>query len=397
MCESLIDKYDKFKDFVFSASGWSAPTLVSVPEVRDTIAQFKLKGRKVINIRMIGLSYGHRREWIEEYAYNVLEQYEEDERQKRSNYVNIDLHMKYHRNTEIDEPLLIEFEDGDVLEIDTPQQPEFRISMNCIPWWINAGTNLPNVDANILFSPCIGQKIASVKVNTYHTDKDPMSNDYFDDEHSRRELVSDIILRFENGVGLRIGGWIDFCHVACIDNNDTVTEITFEKLKSSLFNWEDLHTDTTNGFEAESSDFFFGRIGADHTEEPFMTLIPGSKKSSLNISVNNFLLFGWSISHVERKRFDEYGEYDFHFNQWHDILDEAEKLLAFSSFDELFEYMRTIGITDRSQENVQLVQINIFGAEFWKHKDKYQKQLKDMREWTSITMTAHDTMRIFGF
>ena len=31
-------------------------------------------------------------------------------------------------------PLLIEFEDGDVFEIDTPQTPEFRIGMNCIPW-----------------------------------------------------------------------------------------------------------------------------------------------------------------------------------------------------------------------------------------------------------------------
>ncbi len=398
LTNTLISRGENnFKNFVFSSREWSAPTMVSPEEIRELIRQSHLVGRRVKRIKMIGLSYFLTRDCIEDSAYEQLAQYEEEERQKCSNYKNIDPSIELMRTSLIDEPLLIEFEDGDVFEIDTPQQPEFRISMNCIPWSIKAGTNQPNVDANILFSPCHRQSITSVELKTYFTDKDPMFNIQFNDGLGKRELVSYIILRFENGVGLSIGGWIDYCAVDCIDEDNNLMKIPFGKLKSALFNWEDLHTDETVGYESETSTFFFGREAAEHTNTPYMTLVPGDKNTSLNIYIDDFILFNWSITHIEHEFFDIYGAYNYNCAQWEKILNEAEKLLNFESFDDLFDYVVNPGIKNRSGENYPLIQINNNGVSFWKDKEKLRTQLKDMRGWTKLALSETETMHIYGF
>ena len=144
---SLNSGKKDFKDFTFSAREWSAPTMVDPDEIRARLESLKLEGRKIMQMKLIGLSYFHVRDWIESHAYDVLDQLDEEERQRQSSYNNIAPDILFGRNAVIDEPLLIEFEDGNIFEIETPQQPEFRFSMNCIPWWIDAGTNLPNLDA----------------------------------------------------------------------------------------------------------------------------------------------------------------------------------------------------------------------------------------------------------
>ena len=194
-------------------------------------------------MRFIGLCYDHTREMIEEHAYGVLKQSDVEDWQNQSESENIPPDLPFDRAVEIDEPLLIAFEDGDVFEIETSQDPEFRFSMNCIPWDIGAGINLPNLDANIIFAPCIGKKITAVEVNTCVTDKDPMLLGYFDEEHSQRELVSDIVLRLEDGNGIKIYAWFDYCEIHLIDEKKQNLTLPFQELKPGLFNWEDRHID----------------------------------------------------------------------------------------------------------------------------------------------------------
>ncbi len=195
---------NQFKDNTFSSREWSAPYIADPDEIKMRIASFKLEGRTINSMRFIGLCYRHRRDLIEECAYAALKQMDADDWLRLSEYENIPPALPFDRSAEIDEPLLIRFGDGDVFEIETPEDPEFRFSMNCIPWDIRAGINHPNLDANIIFSPCLGKKIIAVEVNTAAADKDPIFHEYFDGEHSRRELVSDIVLRLEDGNGLRI-------------------------------------------------------------------------------------------------------------------------------------------------------------------------------------------------
>lgn len=393
---------NNFKSNTFSAREWSAPLTVSPAEIKERLKSFTLEGRIIKQLRVIGLAYNLRRDLIEERAYSYLKKLEEPDFGEKSNYLNIDDSLPYYRFVETDEPLLIEFEDGDVFEIDTPQEPIFSMSMNSIPWRIESSTRSSNVDANILFAPCIGRTIKSVEIETYETDFDPMYHSAFDNTGTKRELVSAVIMRLDNGCGLCIEGRNDFCRVKYLDEYGNVGMLEFKELKSALFNREDLHTDALSKYEADSETFYFGKLGAEHIESPFVTLVPGKKNTCLNIAVSDFTLFGWSITHCQKECFDEYGQYEFTKAQWNDILAEAEKLVSFESFDALFEYVTSIKIysykiVGSGRFSVTLNNINCCGADFWKHLDLHKTQLKDMKAWTDLALSDSDLMTVRGF
>ncbi len=93
---------------------------------------------------------------------------------------------------------------------------------------------MPNADANVLFAPCLRKAIMNVEIRCYCTDKDPMFNDFFDEEHNKRELVSSIVLWLDDGNGIKIGGTIDFCAIAYIDERRVPHTIPFGELKQGL-------------------------------------------------------------------------------------------------------------------------------------------------------------------
>lgn len=132
---NFSNEKDSFKYYTFSAQEWSAPTMVSVAEIKERLASFNLVGRKIERMKMIGLAYNLRRDCIEECAYNFWDKLEKDERQKCSEYENIDPSIEIYRYAEIDEPFLIGFEDGDSFEIDATQEPEFRINCCGADFW----------------------------------------------------------------------------------------------------------------------------------------------------------------------------------------------------------------------------------------------------------------------
>ena len=233
------DGKNNFKNNIFDSNEWSAPYMVSPDEIKNRVHSFNLPGRKIKNIKFTGLNYAYVRHWIEDDIYNRLSDLPEEERQFKSDYNNISPDILFDRRAMIDEPLLIMFEDNDIFEIDTPQCPEFRMSMNCIHFDIDAGTNLPNTHANILFSDCLDQTISKVEVKTYIADKDPMLYRSFNEEPFRKELVSEIVLHFESGTGLAIGPWFDYCIVQSINKDDNCNAIPFSELKKALFNMDD--------------------------------------------------------------------------------------------------------------------------------------------------------------
>ena len=372
------NQFDDFTDYAFSGTEWSAPTLKYAEEIKKELEKMQLVGRQIKNMKMIGMSYFLTRYWIESAAYNMLSHLPEDERHNMSDYKNISPDMEFSRYSEIDEPFLVEFEDGDVFEIDTPQDPYYCFSMNCIPWHINAGTNLPNADANKLFSVCIGKKITEIEVSKYKDDIDP-----------ENEFVSRIVLWLENDIGLCIHPEFDYCRVSCINKNNEDVLIPFKELKDALFNYEDLHTDESLNFEG-SHTLYFGEKGSEHAETPYMSLIPSGKDTALHISVDDFDLFAWGMTIVLKKDFDEYGDYSLNYNKWNEILIEAKKILDFKSFDDLFDYII-------AQFDNGLWYMNNRGVSFWKNKEKYETQLSDVSKWSKLVLNKDDVLNIYGF
>lgn len=228
---------DRFENHEFDHYEWSAPFMVSPKEIEARIQSMNLVGREIESVRVIGFSFWHTEDWIEEAMYSALpDDMPEDEKQRKSEYANVSDDLLFARFAHIDEPFLIKFTDGDVFEIDTPQTPEYRFSMNCIPWDIKTYMYTNNLDATVLFAPFLNRKIVEVEITKEHVDKDPMLHYEFDEAGITREIVTRIVLWLDNGIGVCVSGSLDYCDVACIDRNDTVLPITFGELKPALHN-----------------------------------------------------------------------------------------------------------------------------------------------------------------
>lgn len=393
------DNYDKFSDYEYSSKEWSAKTLIKPEEIQHALSLLHLEGRKIKWMKFIGLCYNLRRDCLEDCVYNYYDQrggMDEEEMQRKSDYENIDPQFQFSRWVEIDEPLLIEFEDGDCFEIKTPFAGEYRFSMNKIPWGIHAGINLPNAEAGTLLAPARGKTIVAVELDKGTKESHPA---YFEDMlvGDLDEYVAGIILRLEDGSGLRIYGNIDFTWVESINSNNEPEVISFSELKAGLFNWEDLHYDESVDFLSYSHIFFFGKRGADYVSRPFVTLVPGVGKTELYVYSCDFDPFDWAISSVTGRFFDEFGDYDFTAQEWASILDEAETLISFESFDELFAYIRSLKTPDGESDSYLFLCINTRGADFWKKRDTFRKRLSDLRKWTELTMSGADHMQIRGY
>lgn len=379
---------DDVRNNTYYGIKWSAPIMESPKDIKERIDSFNLCGRKIKHMRLIGSSIFHDREWIESMAYGQLVGLPEEERRYKSSYSMIDDNIKFSRYVETDDPLLIEFEDGDIFEIITLMEPEFKISMNCGLWQISSRDRESNIEAEIMFAPCIGQTIIDVEVNTYTTNKHPSYTEVFDEP---QEFVSNITFRLENGIAVRVSVCCDFFIVECIDINNKPVKINFSELKQALFNWEDIHEDAVSGFETFSPMLFCGEKGAERVETPYITLYSSSKKDSrLYISVEDFFIIGWSILVATKDWFDEYGEYCFTYKEWYEILDNTDRFFNEHFFNNFIEKQC------KSHDMVKM--LNLQAALFWKYHDEYKRLIKDLWKWSALVMTSpDDTMNIYGF
>lgn len=390
--------YDQFTGNEFSSKSWSAKTLTKPDEIQHEISLMHLEGRVIESLKFIGLCYNLRRDDLEDRVYNYYDQIgdlEEEEILHKSDYENIDPLYCFSRFAEIDEPFLIKFADGDCFEIKAPFAASYRFSMNKIPWDIDAGINAPNVEAATLLSPAIGQTISAVEFDIGTKDSHPA---YFEDflVGDLDEYIAGIVLRFEDGLGIRISGNLDFTWVEYIGFDDEPVGIPFKDLETGLFNYEDLHYDPTVDFLSFSPIFYFGEKGADHVGTPFTTFAPSNGKSALYIYNCDLGLFDWAIT-AATGGYCEFDDYDFDFNEWSSVLSHAETLLGFEAFDDLFEYALLLKSPDGTPNSRLLRYVNCSGVDFWGNRKQYKEQLACMRKWTELVLTEADHMNITSY
>ncbi|MBQ2245593.1 MAG: hypothetical protein II324_00925 [Selenomonadales bacterium] len=395
MCDDKKNgnQYDVFKDDIFSWREWSAPKLIFAEDIRTALDRFALVGRRIKEMQILGTCYTYIGFAVEERAYGKLEHLSEEERERKSQYLNIDPEMMCERWAEIDEVFMITFDDGDVFEIDTPWEMEFRMSMNRIPWYTES-SSWQNLDADVLFSNCLGQEITAVEIGTDMREVHPITGESFTEPPLTRECVEHIILRLANGLALKIYGCDDFCEVECIDANGKTTEISFGELKKGLYNWEDLHGDEVTGFEAESDAVFFNEKGVEYIGGGYLTFVSsGWKEAKLYISEDDVVLIDWCVSLKINEWFDEYSAYHFSYEEWDKVLAEADEIFAAKSFDDLFDML----IARQGGNEYMMKKLNFDGADFWKNKERYRRQIEDLRKWSKIVLKRGNTMNIYGY
>ncbi len=361
-----------------SMRGWTAPILVLPEEIRAALDGFRLCGRRIESMTLMGHSYS---------MDDMLEYIEEED---MYTVPSIDPDYLFDRAAEVDEPLWMMFDDGDVWEILTPEEMRFRMSMNAIASEIRAKRGTANVDANVLFSPCLGQRIIDVEVHTFMSNLATAFGDEFTEPPYERERVAGITLRLENGIGLCIEGWLDFCEVECIDAQGKRLPVRFAELRPGLWDWddrriawEDVHSDPRIGFTATSPTLWVGEQGAAQAEEPYMTLFSsGRPELKLYISAEDMGVLDRCISAAQGERFDEYGEYQFSRTEWMQLLAEGMRLLPRLTPAEWDEV--TVARAERPQSIAQL-------------QEEYRLQLTELRTWSESVLAEGDSLMMWGF
>jgi hypothetical protein len=207
--------------------------LETVEEAKEYIQQFRLEGRTIRDFFLVGFSYMHTEDMLSDTVYEDPSDPVYIERAKAwetEGFSGDDLFLQY---IESDEPLLIRFEDGDTFEISFFTENDLQISMNCIPWGIEAGCNYQNCDADVFFSSCKGHTIRSVEV---YGEKTSIYREGTAQEVNAPEKT---ILRLDNGIGIAIYGWcFDYVRYDCVDENDRICTVPYRLLRESLFNEE---------------------------------------------------------------------------------------------------------------------------------------------------------------
>ncbi|MBQ8670605.1 MAG: hypothetical protein IJ508_05115, partial [Oscillospiraceae bacterium] len=224
---------------------------------------------------------------------------------------------------EIDEPFMLRFEDGDILELDTPMEPFFKIDMNSGEWHKDSDRN--NLILNDFFDVCIDKRIVEVEVKTYRTDSPPVWY-WFDDDYEQgkeQDWIGAVILWLDNGIGLEITGEIDYTCIACIHHNGEPITIPFSKLKKALCNQEDLYEDTYIGFETKDRALLCGTNGYRKAEAPWITISDTCRGSRMCINEEDFAIFADGFYRVTGDYFDIYGDYELTYSMWMEILKKS--------------------------------------------------------------------------
>ena len=159
----LSNGKNNFKNNEFSYWEWSAPILQTHDEVISKIKELQLQGRIIKSFYTVGMGYNWNSYAIEEAVYRKIED-KQISPEGPSTFLPQGVHIS--RYAEIDEPFLIEFEDGDVFGIDYSEGSSVRMEMNTIPKNIHFGTNRNNFQPNVLFGSLIGKEIIAVEVTT---------------------------------------------------------------------------------------------------------------------------------------------------------------------------------------------------------------------------------------
>ena len=230
------DGKNAFPNNQFSFWEWSAPVLQTPEEVVRKTHELRIVGRVVKDIVAIGLGYNWTLDEIEESVYNAMERMHPTLKAQIPNPEDVlPKGVELPCFAELDEPLLILFEDGDSLGISFDEGSCVRMELNSIPPSIEPGINRKNFHANRLFREMIGKTITSVEVtaSTEHPDFAGSHGLVLEEQPcyiSKVDIVFDAGLQYRPQQRLSFSPWWDYGWVEIIDSSGQTLGIPSEKV-----------------------------------------------------------------------------------------------------------------------------------------------------------------------
>ena len=243
----LSNGKNNYKDNTYSFWEWSASVLQAYNEVMAKIKELKLQGRVIKSLYTVGMGYNWTDDNIGEAIYNALERMIASEKiSPKGPFPFLPDGVYISRYAEIDEPFLIEFEDGDVLCIDYSEGSSVRMEMNTIPKDIKFGTNRKTFHPNVLFESLIGKEVIAIEVTTStECDEFTWSHGLDIDEQDAYITKISIVCKKENEwerEKLEFSSFYDYGIVALTDYAGTILTIHAPDIKNVVKGFVDEET-----------------------------------------------------------------------------------------------------------------------------------------------------------
>ena len=232
----LSNGTNQFPNNEFSFWEWSAPILQTPHEVLQKLQELQLEGRVVKDIIAIGMGYGWTTDNILEMTYSseqdsfLMEKlFSDAERLLASNF-------QFQSAATTDQPLLIIFEDGDVLGISFDEGSSVRMELNTIPVDIQPGINYKNFHANKLFQDLIGKTISEAWVTA--TSKEPeFTWSHGLDLEEQPFYIDTVVLKFQDQEkawkypSLQFRAWFDFGEIELLNEESEIATISAAQVR----------------------------------------------------------------------------------------------------------------------------------------------------------------------
>jgi len=156
---------NSFPDNKFNFMEWSASILQTPEEVIQKVHELRLVERVVKDIIAVGMGYNWTDYGIDEAVYNAIDRMHPLLKEQIPNPdAFLPKGVEIQCFAEIDEPLMVLFEDGDTLCISYNEGSSVRMDLNSIPLSIQPGINQKTFHAGRLFDDMIGKRITAVEV-----------------------------------------------------------------------------------------------------------------------------------------------------------------------------------------------------------------------------------------
>lgn len=184
------------KGHTFHLESWKAPLFLDPDRLRDAIYECHLENRVIKSFRL---------EDEGKFASDFMAGYLQGENRKSMQEVPSFLSLTG--------PCIIEFEDGDQLELFMQSQSVVRLSMNLLG---RGRTSAASFDPNRLFRQCIGCRVEFVDVQV--TDDFPdLAFRYRDRLAEQKEYIDSVLICLDSGDALTMYSWGDTGEIDLLD------------------------------------------------------------------------------------------------------------------------------------------------------------------------------------
>lgn len=163
-----INGTNQFADRRFSFHDWSAPVLQTPQELMDALHSLHLEGRIIKHIHAnAAMIFNWGSDRIYEFLNSDYYELSYEEQIKLNDFTPyLKPYAWKHRSLQYGGPILIEFEDHDVLGVQFQAGSSVRMEMNTLPLDLCSKFPTFQPDTDLLFSPILGQRICGIDVQS---------------------------------------------------------------------------------------------------------------------------------------------------------------------------------------------------------------------------------------